>query len=116
MSDTIEKAKNQSPGRFIVLVLLLAFVGAMIVLPKYVKGRVQSGNVCVNNLRQIAAAKNSWALENKKPAGTAVSSSDETGINKYLRHGLKPLCPAAGTIQYNSVGQAPTCTIEGHSI
>lgn len=118
MSEAIdqETRKKQSPLRIIILLLSLVFVLAMIAVPNFLKGRTMSGNACVNNLRQIAGAKNSWALENKRTAGTAISSADEIGINKYLRGERTPLCPSGGTIQYNNVGAAPTCTVAGHSI
>jgi hypothetical protein len=69
-------------------------------------------NACVNNLRQIDAAKQQWALENKKPANVFPTPTD---LAPYLKNGL-PLCPASGTYTLNAVGQRPTCNVPGHAL
>jgi hypothetical protein len=71
----------------------------------------QSQGVCINNLRLLDAAKQQWALVNKKPTGAAPSDND---IAPYLQGGAIPKCPAGGSYTINAIGAHPTCTIPGH--
>jgi dynactin complex subunit len=69
-------------------------------------------NVCVNNLRQIQAAIQQWALETSKTPASRVTMAD---IEPYLRN--KPLtCPANGFYTLTTVSTPPTCSIPGHAL
>jgi chromosome segregation ATPase len=68
-------------------------------------------NTCINNLRQIDAAKQEWALENDKTADAIPTALD---LLPYLKDGIFPMCPAGGTYTINAVGVLPTCSIPGH--
>jgi chromosome segregation ATPase len=68
-------------------------------------------NTCINNLRQIDAAKNQWALENSKPVGAVPTEQD---IAVYLKDNVIPVCPSGGTYTIGAVGTPPTCSIPGH--
>jgi hypothetical protein len=66
------------------------------VLPSYIRARTtRSSNACVNNLRQIDAAKQQWGLENGKAETAYPISGDE--ITPYLGRGpegtLEVYCP-----------------------
>jgi hypothetical protein len=83
---------------------------AAIAIPNFVKARaVSQQNACVNNLRQLDAAKNEWALEKGKTNGAVPTKED---LLPYLRSW--PVCPAGGTYTINAVGVPPTCSIPGH--
>jgi DNA repair exonuclease SbcCD ATPase subunit len=66
---------------------------------------------CINNLRQIDAAKNEWQLENNKPDGAVPTEQD---VVQYLKNNVLPTCPSGGTYTLNAVGVPPTCSIPGH--
>ena len=68
-------------------------------------------NTCINNLRQIDAAKQQWALERQKTPD-AVPQPQE--ISQYFPNGQFPQCPAGGRYTLNAVSNAPTCSIAGH--
>jgi hypothetical protein len=68
-------------------------------------------NTCINNLRQIDAAKQQWALENNK---TADAIPTEQEVAQYLKGNVLPTCPSGGIYMINAVGEAPTCSIPGH--
>ena len=68
-------------------------------------------NVCLNNLRQIEAAKEQWALENDKTADAIPTAQD---LLPYLSNMVFPVCPSGGTYTINAVGVPPTCSIPGH--
>jgi Skp family chaperone for outer membrane proteins len=68
-------------------------------------------NACINNLRQIDAAKQQWALENDKTADAIPPAQD---LLPYFRGGIIPVCPSGGTYTINTVGVPPTCSVSGH--
>jgi chromosome segregation ATPase len=68
-------------------------------------------NACINNLRQIDAAKQQWALENDKTADAIPPAQD---LLPYFRGGIFPVCPSGGTYTINAVSVPPTCSVSGH--
>jgi chromosome segregation ATPase len=74
---------------------------------------VDERNECLNNLRQIDAAKNQWALENNKTSDAMPTVQD---LLPYLRDQIFPVCPSGGTYTIGAVGVAPTCSIPGHAL
>jgi len=85
---------------------------AAIAIPNFVKARATSQqNACINNLRQLDAAKNKWALEKGKKTGDVPTKED---LMPYLLRW--PLCPQGGTYSIGSVGEPPTCSIPGHKL
>ena len=71
-----------------------------------------SSNACVNNLRQIDAAKQQWALENNKTSNDTPTWAD---IIPYLGRPEKtnsmPKCPEGGQYILGKVGEEPKCSI-----
>jgi prepilin-type N-terminal cleavage/methylation domain-containing protein len=94
------------------IMIVVAIIGllAAIAIPNFVRARTQSQkNACINNLRQIDSAVQTWALENKQAANAAVAFSD---IQSYLKNAVS--CPAGGTTfadsyTLNGVTNKPTC-------
>jgi DNA repair exonuclease SbcCD ATPase subunit len=70
-------------------------------------------NACINNLRQIDAAKQMWALEKNKTPDAIPTVQD---LLPYFKDGILPVCPSGGTYAINAVGEAPTCSIPGHAL
>jgi len=68
-------------------------------------------NGCINNLRQLDAAKNQWALEKGKTSDAIPKAED---ITPYLKDSVIPTCPAGGTYTLNALSISPTCSVEGH--
>ena len=70
------------------------------------------GNACINNLRQIDAAVNEFALEHHLTNGAPVNfPSDLTPYIKLDRNGKIPPCPDGGVYHVSKVGESPTCTL-----
>lgn len=65
---------------------------------------------CINNLRQIDAAKEQWALVHKKVTGDKIVKSD---VDSYMEGG-GPKCPAGGKYTYGKIGDLPKCSVPGH--
>lgn len=76
--------------------------------------KTQHMNACINNLRLIDAAKQQWALENKKQATDTPTMDD---LRPYLGHGPNgelPVCPDGGVYTVGAVGEKPACSVPGH--
>src|SRR5476651_1816106 len=84
------------------IMIVVAIIGllAAIAIPNFVKARATSqANACINNMRQIDAAVNQFALEQHKTTGGAAPSltTDLTPYIKLNASGAIPGCPALGT-------------------
>lgn len=109
--------------------IVVAIIGLLagIAVPNYINARQTSqSNACINNLRQIDAAIQEYALENNVPASSGVTSDN---IAPYLPRGLnlggaadiesRVYCPADGAKTFSSsyagglttVDTKPTCVI-----
>jgi prepilin-type N-terminal cleavage/methylation domain-containing protein len=93
------------------IMIVVAIIGllAAIAIPNFVKARAQSqANACINNLRQIDAACNQFALEQHKTTGyTFTYPSDLTPYIKLNSASSIPPCPANGTYTVNTLGATP---------
>lgn len=96
------------------IMIVVAIIGllATIAIPSFMKARATSQkNACINNLRQIEAAKEQWALETRQ-GQWAAAVTDE--VNEYMKKA--PTCPAGGTYVYGVVGSNATCTATDHAL
>ena len=97
------------------IMIVVAIIGllAAIAIPNFVKARATSQmNACINNLRQIDAAANEFALEKgKKTDDAIVMTTDLTPYIKLNSASSIPPCPAGGTYAITAVGNSPTCTL-----
>ena len=109
--DSEPQRKSRSRRPFILVCIFVLIAGAVVIVPYYMKARgTACQNACINNLRQIDGAKEQWALQNQKKAGTPISKADELEINNYIKGG-EPKCPAGGKYSYNEVDAPPTCSL-----
>ena len=96
------------------IMIVVAIIGllAAIAIPNFVRARATAqANACINNLRQIDAAVNQWALENKAVTDQAVAMTDLTIYIKLNSANLIPQCPANGIYSVTLVGKNPTCSL-----
>ena len=78
---------------------------------------INQRNACINNLRQIDAAKQQWALENgKKSTDTPAEDDIKPYVGKPDANGNQsfPKCPAGGKYTIGRMDQMPTCSVPGH--
>ena len=97
------------------IMIVVAIIGllAAIAIPNFVKARATSqANACINNLRQIDAAAQQFALEQHKSTGDSITYPDDlTPYIKMNKDNSVPPCPAGGTYADNTVGNNPTCSL-----
>jgi prepilin-type N-terminal cleavage/methylation domain-containing protein len=99
------------------IMIVVAIIGllAAIAIPNFIKARTKSqANACINNLRQISGAIDTWALETGQATGGSIASVST--ISAYIKlNSLNsvPTCPAGGTYTTGAVGVAPeiTCSL-----
>lgn len=91
----------------------LVAVVAAVVLPNLPRARTdRNSNPCVNNLRCIDAATQSWALDNHKTTNDFPTWED---VRPYLsRDGKIPTCPQGGKYTLGRRDKLPTCSYPGH--
>src|SRR5579871_3625290 len=93
------KIKLSRAGGFtlVEIMIVVAIIGllATIAIPNFVRARLKAQqSACINNLRQIDGAKQTWALENKASQSTVPVIAN---IQPYLGRGTSgtaPTCPA----------------------
>ena len=94
------------------LVFIVGFV-VVIAIPNFVGGGHGSpANSCINNLRQIDAAANQFALENHLTNGDRIGfPNDLTPYIKLNSQGEIPGCPSGGIYSIEKVGEKPVCSL-----
>jgi prepilin-type N-terminal cleavage/methylation domain-containing protein len=113
--------KSRKSGFTLVeIMIVVAIIGllAAIAIPNFARARTTSQqNACINNLRQIDGAKQTWALEHTQILTATPADSD---IQPYLGRGSSgglPWCPADPTFNFDnsyvisSLQSVPTCKI-----
>jgi len=102
------------------IMIVVAIIGllAAVAIPNFVHARIKAQQTaCINNLRAIDGAKQTWALENKAAPNTVPNIGN---IQPYLGRGAAgtaPICPAdsantfATSYNINDLQTTPTCLI-----
>ena len=109
------RAPGSAAFTLVEIMIVVAIIGllAAIAIPNFVKARATSQmNACINNLRQIDAAANEFALEKGQKTDDAIAmNTDLTPYIKLNSANLIPPCPAGGTYTCNQVGHNPICSL-----
>jgi prepilin-type N-terminal cleavage/methylation domain-containing protein len=111
-----EKQTRAAGFTLVEIMIVVAIIGllAAIAIPNFVKARATTQqNACINNMRQITAAINEWALEAGQATGASVNNNDITPYIQLNANSSIPGCPARGTYTLGQVGNLPqvTCSL-----
>ena len=97
----------------VMIVSMIIVILMEVAVPNFMRARTSGQRAtCINNLKQIDAAKEEWAMDTGAPDGAAVQMSDIASV--YIRGPITgPTCPAGGTYELNPVGTDPVCSLSG---
>ena len=79
------------------IMIVVAIIGllATIAIPNFVRARLKAQqSACINNLRQIEGAKQTWALENRASPTTVPVHRQHPALPGPRPLGTAPTCPA----------------------
>ena len=106
------KSSRNAGFTLVEIMIVVAIIGllAAIAIPNFVRARTTSQmNACINNLRQIDGAVQTWALETKQ-GDTA--QAEYSQISGYMKNQV--VCPSGGktfadSYHLGTVQDKPTC-------
>ena len=106
-----QRATRQSVKPIIVISILLLGFSTWSFFSFLGVRNTNATGACINNLRIIDAAKEQWALENKKTSIDVPTASD---LRPYLgRSRDLPRCPLGGEYIFGKIGEPPKCSLGG---
>jgi hypothetical protein len=113
MSEQTGKSEFGLKFIYLITIILVIWFFFAAIIPNYVGGpRTSPANACINNLRQIDAAANQFALEHHLTNGDRINfPSDLTPYIKLNSEGIIPPCPSGGVYHIGRIGKTPTCSL-----
>ena len=107
---------RRSAFTLVEIMIVVAIIGllAAIAIPNFVRARENAQRTaCQANLRSIAGAKMTWALEQRRGNAEVPTDADLFGPTLYIS--AKPGCPANGSYTLNQVDTKPACSAVMHT-
>jgi len=108
----VSSAPKQAGFTLVEIMIAVVIIGLVlaITLPNIARARTTAQkNACIMNLKQISGAKDMWALEKKKSAGSPVDTNANFLSN--FKNSTMPLCPLGGVYNINAIARPPDCSL-----
>jgi len=113
-SSSFNRSAESKGFTLVEIMIVVGIVGllAAVAVPQFLRHReFARKNTCIENLRQIAAAKAVWAQEKNKSNSHTPTDTDLFGSTNYIKD--KPSCPSGGAdyiTTVGTVGELPKCS------
>jgi hypothetical protein len=104
--------KNRIKGVFWLCIPLIFLVVTFSTPRLFVKSVLTAQNICINNVREIEAAKDEWAKSTGATNGAEITWDE---IAPYFTNGI-PKCPEGGTYTIGKIGAPVLCSIPSHRL
>ena len=106
--------KYKTLRRVALVILAVAVIGAVVIVKRRSAQASAAREVCIENLKQLAIARDKWASEHKERAGQPIGIREINQIIPYRKagdgwEGMMPRCPANGAYLIEADG-TPTCS------
>lgn len=111
----LKKREGFTLIEIMIVVMIIAMLLA-IAVPNFMRARdVSRSRTCQSNLRQISAAKDQWAMDNRKGESDEPLAGDL--VPGYIKgnDGALPGCPTNGTYEIGTLSAPPACSIGTNS-
>lgn len=114
MLSRLELRKHTGGFTLVEIMVVVLIIGIIlaIAIPNFIKASESSRTkVCVSNLKKIQAAKQQWAMDNKRAVTSTPTTTDLYGAGRYIE--TAPTCPAGGVYTIGAVNTVPRCSTGG---